>query len=138
MLGDFHTEAALFCWWARLDLNRRGIRRQGDSHTKGIISPMCETISIEREISVKNPAEFLLKHHVQCEGIYVTMSPIDFFVEIGKAADGEQHIDIFVKWPLFYSGNVNFVKLLFGHRFCNRIPYFNEDALSSIHLGVIK
>ena len=76
---------------------------------------MCEITSAEREISVKNPTEFLLKHHVQREGMYVTISPVDFFVEIGKAADGEQHIDIFVKWPLFYSGNVNFVKFLFGH-----------------------
>ena len=138
MLGGFHAEVALSVWWARLDSNRYGVRRQGDSHTKGILSPVCETISIERDILVKNPPEFLLKHHVQCEGVYVTMSPVDFFVEIGKAADGEQHIDIFVKWSLFYSGNVNFVKFLFGHRFCNRIPYFNEDALSSIHLGVIK
>ena len=76
---------------------------------------MCEIPSAERETSVKNPPEFLLEHHVQCEGIYVTMSPIDFFVEIGKAANGEQHIDIFVKWPLFYSGSIDSVEFLFGH-----------------------
>ena len=87
---------------------------------------------------IEDPPEFLLKHHVQREGIYVTMSPIDFFVEIGKAADGEQHIDIFIKWPLFYSGNVNFVKFLFGHGFRNRIPYLYKDTLPSIHLSVIK
>ena len=138
MLGGFHSGVALSVWWARLDSNRYGVRRQGDSHTKGILSPVCETISIERDILVKIPPEFLLEHHVQCEGIYVTMGPIDFFVEICKATDGEQHIDIFIKWPLFHSGYIDPVKFLFGHRFCNRIPYFNEDALSSIRLGVIK
>ena len=138
MLGGFHSEVALSVWWARLDSNRYGVRRQGDSHTKGILSPVCETISIERDILVKNPPEFLLKHHVQREGMHIRKSSVDFFVEIGKAADREQYIDIFVKRPLFYSGNVNFVKFLFGHRFCNRIPYLYKDTLPSIHLRVVK
>ena len=38
MLGGFHSEVALSVWWARLDSNRYAVRRQGDSHTKGILS----------------------------------------------------------------------------------------------------
>lgn len=87
---------------------------------------------------IEDPPEFLLKHHVQRDGMHIRKSSVDFFVEICKAADGEQHIDIFIKWPLFHSCNIDPFKFLLWHGFCYRISYLYEDTLPSIYLRVIK